>query len=125
MADYLADFVPDFVKDEQPREIILKLGHMVTNRIPYKLGLKKLTKYDPEYWGLALLLTDEEAEVALKMGLRKPRTLKQIMDLTGKSQKELEPLLEHMSWSGVLEYNWENPQHEKQWVLPMFVPGSA
>ncbi len=47
MADYLADFVPDFVKDEQPREIILKLGHMVTNRIPYKLGLKKLTKYDP------------------------------------------------------------------------------
>ena len=125
MADYLADFVPDFVKDEQPREIILKLGHMVTNRIPYKLGLKKLTKYDPEYWGLSLLLTDEEAEVALKMGLRKPRTLKQIMDLTGKSQQELEPLLEHMSWSGVLEYNWENPQHEKQWVLPMFVPGSA
>ncbi len=125
MADYLADFVPDFVKDEQPREIILKLGHMVTNRIPYKLGLKKLTKYDPEYWGLSLLLSDEEAEVALKMGLRKPRTLPQIMELTGKSQQELEPLLEHMSWSGVLEYNWENPQHEKQWVLPMFVPGSA
>ncbi len=24
-----------------------------------------------------------------------------------------------------MEYNWENPQHEKQYVLPMFVPGSA
>ena len=44
MADHLADFVPDFIEKEEPREVILKLGHMVTNRIPYRLGLKKLTK---------------------------------------------------------------------------------
>ena len=30
-----------------------------------------------------------------------------------------------MSVAGLLEYNWENPKHEKQYVLPMFVPGSA
>lgn len=30
-----------------------------------------------------------------------------------------------MAVNGVIEYNWENPQHEKQYVLPMFVPGSA
>ena len=58
------NFVPDFVEQEQEREIIIKLGHMVTNRIPYKLKLKKLTKYDPEYWGLSLLLTDEQAATA-------------------------------------------------------------
>ena len=119
------NFVPDFVEQEQEREIIIKLGHMVTNRIPYKLKLKKLTKYDPEYWGLSLLLTDEQAEIALKMGLRTPRTLPVIAELTGKTQEQLLPLLEDMSFSGILEYNWENPQHEKQWVLPMFVPGSA
>ena len=28
-----------------------------------------------------------------------------------------------MSVKGILEYNWENPQREKQYVLPMFVPG--
>ncbi len=28
-------------------------------------------------------------------------------------------------FNGVIEYNWENPKHEKQYVLPMFVPGSA
>ena len=125
MADYLADFVPDFIEKEEPREVILKLGHMVTNRIPYKLGLKKLTKYDPEYWGLSALLTDEMAEVALKMGLRTPRTLEEMMKLTGMEREPLEKLLNEMSYCGVVEYNWENPQRKKQWVLPMFVPGSA
>lgn len=125
MADYLEGFVPDFVENEQEREVILKLGKMVTNRIPYKLGLKKLTKYDPEYWGLSLLLTDEMAEVALKMGVRQPKTLNELTKLTGMDKDHLEKLLEEMSFSGVVEYNWENPQREKQYVLPMFVPGSA
>ena len=125
MADYLGDFVPDYIENQEPREVILKLGHLVTNRIPYKLGLKKLTKYDPEYWGLAALLTDEMAEVALKMGLRTPRTLDDMVKLTGMEREPLEKLLDEMSYSGVVEYNWENPEHKKQWVLPMFVPGSA
>lgn len=125
MADYLADFVPDFVEKEEEREVIIKLGKMVTNRTLHKLGLKKLTKYDPEYWGLSLLLTDEMAEVALKMGVRKPKTLDELVKLTGLKKEHLEKLLEEMSFSGVIEYNWENPQHEKQYVLPMFVPGSA
>ncbi len=30
-----------------------------------------------------------------------------------------------MSIIGVIEYNWENEKREKQYVLPMFVPGSA
>ncbi len=125
MADYLAGFVPDFVENEEPREVILQLGHMVTNRIPYRLKLKKLTKYDPEYWGLSMLLTDEQAEIALKMGVRKPRTMADIVKLTGKTETELEPLLADMSFAGILEYNWENETHTKQWVVPMFVPGSA
>ena len=125
MADYLAGFVPDFVEKEEPREIILKLGKMITNRIPVKLGMQKLTKYDPEYWGLSLLLTDEMAEIALKMGVRKPRTFDELLKLTGKDPQTLEKLLEEMSFAGVIEYNWENPTRTKQWVLPMFVPGSA
>lgn len=76
MADYLAGFYPEWVdKEENPRQIILDLGKMITNRIPVKLGFQKLNKYDPEYWGLATLLTDEQAEVALKMGVRKPKTM--------------------------------------------------
>jgi len=43
----------------------------VTDRIPQKLGLKRITRNDPEYWGLAGVLTDEEAELAIKLGGQK------------------------------------------------------
>ena len=107
------------------REPILKLGRMITDRVPIKLGFEKLTADSPEYWGLAPICTDEQAEIALKMGVRKPKTLKQMVKITGMEEKKLEAQLEQMAFNGLLEYNWENPQHEKQYVLPMFVPGSA
>lgn len=107
------------------REPILKLGKMITDRVPIKLGFEKLTADSPEYWGLAPICTDEQANIASKMGVRKPKTLKQMVQITGMDEKELEKQLEQMSFNGLLEYNWENPQHEKQYVLPMFVPGSA
>lgn len=68
---------------EPPRESIVKLGKMITDRIPQKLGIKKITPDDPEYWGLAGVVTDEEAEIALKLGVRKPKTLPEIAKLTG------------------------------------------
>lgn len=120
---------PDCIKDDGPfREPIAKLAKMITDRVPQKLGLKKITKDDPEYWGLAPLLSDEEALVALKMGVRKPKTFKQIQELTGVETEKLEEMLNHMSYTGVLEYNWENldgtnPNNEKRWIVPMFVPG--
>ena len=126
------ELYPDYVypehkadHNEPVRESIVKLGKMITDRIPQKLGIKKITQDDPEYWGLAAVVTDEEAEIALKMGVRKPKTLPEMVKITGIPEKELEPKLKEMSRKGLLEYNWENPAHEKQYVLPMFVPGSA
>ena len=112
-------------RDEHPRENLLKLGSMITNRI----GLKA-TADDPEYWGLASVMTDEMVEVALKMGVRKPKTTEQLMKLTKMEREPLEKLLTEMAWTGIVEYNWENldgknPNHEKRWILPLFVPGSA
>ena len=31
------------------REILFDLGKMITDRLPYKFGLKRLTETDPEY----------------------------------------------------------------------------
>lgn len=112
-------------ESKEPREVILKLGKMITNRIPIALGMEKLTTEDPEYWGLAAILTDEQAEVALSMGRRKPRTVDEVVKLCGKDRATTERLLEELSVLGVVEYNWENPKHEKQYLVPMFVPGSA
>lgn len=115
-------------RTDQPREKIVKLGRMITDRVPAKLG--GVTGNDPEYWGLAGLVTDEMADVALKMGVRKPKTFAQLQKLTGLEAGKLEKLLADMSLIGLLEYNWENldgknPSHEKRWILPQFVPGSA
>ena len=122
--DYVyPEFTPD--PNEPFREPIAKLGKKITDRIPQKLGLKKITRNDPEYWGLAGVLTDEEAELAVKLGVRKPKTLAEIVKLSGLEEKKREALLEEMSRKGLLEYNWENPKHEKQYVLPMYVPGCA
>lgn len=122
--DYVyPEFTPD--PNEPFREPIVKLGKKITDRIPQKLGLKKITRNDPEYWGLAGVLTDEEAELAVKLGVRKPKTLAEIVKLSGLEEKKCEALLEEMSRKGLLEYNWENPKHEKQYVLPMYVPGCA
>ena len=122
--DYVyPEFTPD--PNEPFREPIAKLGKKITDRIPQKLGLKKITRNDPEYWGLAGVLSDEEAELALKLGVRKPKTLPEIVKLSGLEEKKCEALLEEMSRKGLLEYNWENTAHEKQYVLPMYVPGCA
>ena len=68
--------------------------------------MKKITKYDPEYWGLSAMCTDEMAEVALKMGVRKPKTLDEMVKLTGMERTHLEELLQQMAVNGVIEYNW-------------------
>ena len=113
---------------EEPRPKIAKLGAMITDRVPAKL--KGVKGNDPEYWGLADLISDEMADVALKMGVRKPKTIGQLMKLTKLEREPLQKLLDDMAWVGLIEYNWEhldgkNPDHEKRYVLPQFVPGSA
>lgn len=118
----------DIPKTDAPREKIIKLGQMITDRVPAKLhGVKA---EDPEYWGLAGVVTDEMADVALKMGVRKPKTLQQLVKITGMEEQKLETLLGEMAYVGLVEYNWENldgknPKGEKRYVLPRFVPGSA
>ena len=52
---------------KEERKLILKLGQMITDRVGVKVTVE-----DPEYWGLAEVLTDEMAEVCLSMKVRKP-----------------------------------------------------
>ena len=104
----------------EERKLILKLGQMITDRIGHKV-----TVDDPEYWGLAEVLTDEMAEVCLSMKVRKPMTLEEIAKKSGKDKDRVQKLLDEMSVIGMIEYNWENEDRHKQYVLPMFVPGCA
>ena len=116
--DIGSEFVPPI--PENPRPAIVALCEHCTNRI---LGRKELLPY--EYWSFAEAATDEQATMLCKLKMRVPYTLDAAVSTTGIAAEKLEPMLDDLSYVGLLEYNWENDAHEKQWVLPMLVPGSA
>jgi NADPH-dependent glutamate synthase beta subunit-like oxidoreductase/ferredoxin len=125
--DPRAGIIPDTVDMNAPlREALVRFSTHVTDRKNIKLGIEKITKESPEYWGLYNLITDEQCEIALKMEKRKPKTFEQIFALCpGYTRQELQKQLDEMSFNGVIEWNYENESGEKQYVLPMYVPGSA
>lgn len=69
----------------EQRDLIIKLGQKITDRIGVKV-----TVDDPEYWGLAGVVTDEMAEVALSMKVRVPATAEEIAGRCGKDLAVLE-----------------------------------
>ena len=108
------------------KENLLRLGKKMTDRIPYKLGLEKLDDSCPEYWGLVNILDDDMVNIALSMKQRVPMTLDEISESSGWTDKAaLEKKLYDMGCIGMIEWNWENKDRTKQYILPLFVPGSA
>ena len=107
------------------RKALKLLCKKITDRMPVALGLEKITEESPEYLGLENVVTDEMAEVAVVMDKRVPITAAEVAKKCGKPLARTEELLEELALRGVIEYNWENEDHHKQYVLPMFVPGSA
>ena len=107
------------------RKALKLLCKKITDRMPVALGLEKITEESPEYLGLENVVTDEMAEVAVVMDKRVPITAAEVTKKCGKPLTRTEELLEELALRGVIEYNWENEDHHKQYVLPMFVPGSA
>ena len=133
MPEMSKKIVPPHMGDKNPSEKIIALGKKITDVAKHKLG--KVTADDPEYWGLAALITDEMADVALKMKLRTPYTFEEMKALCPElDEKKLQALLDEMSYIGLLEYDYgyhydhngrTAPQSERRYILPMFVPGSA
>lgn len=126
-------FIPEHKGEKEPREKILKLGKKITDCLPHKLH--GLTTDDPEYWGLACVVTDEMADIALKMKVRKHYTFEQLLKMNkGYTSAELQKILDEMSHIGILEYDYGDlydkngpieGKRERRYLLPLFVPGSA
>lgn len=116
---------PGPASSEAPKPGVLREAAKMTDRMLHK------TNYDdPDYWGLASVMTEEEAALTRHMKRRVPETLEQVAAGAGVSKEKAQELLDSMSIKGCIEYNWENldgknPKGEKRYVLPMFVPGAA
>ena len=92
------------------RKNIAKLAKTLTQDVRLKLGQIDVEDR-PEYIMLDTLLNDEQCELMLHMKQRKPVKVAEMAKKIAKI--------------GLIEYNWHNPEHEKQYVIPVFVVGSA
>ena len=121
--------------DKAPSEKIIKLGRKITDVAGHIMGGVKVE--DPEYWGLAEIITEEMAEVGLSMKKRVPYTFSELCHLNKipkEGEEKFQKLLDEMSYIGLLEYDSgyhydhngrTREQTERRYILPMFVPGSA
>ena len=90
-----------------------------------KTGLVRMDESRWEYRMLDALLTDEMAELMLKMGRRKPTTAAELAKKSGWDEARIQELLDELSDIGLVEYNRHNSDRHKQYVVPIFVVGSA
>lgn len=83
--------------------------------------MTKITEESPEYYSLNCL-TDEEADVAACLGLRKPRNLDYVVSKCGKSKEETKKILDRLGYLGVIKIYTEN--NETLYFMQIFAPGT-
>ena len=84
-------------------------------------GLVKVKPEDPEYRIFEPLVTDEMAEIALCLEIRKFKTVEQVAAKCGKPAAEVEKVLYQMAVDGVIKL--ETVDGVDQYCLELFVPG--
>ena len=124
-------------------EKMLKLGKMMTDVVFHATGLQKMDQNSWEYVGINSGLkfaeykydrqtADDVLDVCLSFGKRrKPLTFAQLKERNpGWDDARLDRALDAACVSSFLEYHYENadgknPNHEKRWMLDIYVPGSG
>ena len=129
--------IPPHMGDKNPSQKIIKLGKKITDVAGHMIG--GVTADDPEYWGLAEIITEEMADVGLSMDKRVPYTFDELVNRNKEKVAEVgrdgfQKILDEMCYIGLLEYDYgyhydhngrTAPPSERRYILPMFVPGSA
>ena len=85
--------------------------------------VNKIDENAPEYYALASILTDEEADVAIAAGLRKERPLEYLVKKTGMSEKKVKELADHLAWIGVFRVTTNPVTKKDQYFMQIFAPG--
>ena len=100
------------------RPKIVKLARMVGGIA----GLANAINEDaPEYYALNEVVSDEQADVALTLGLRKPRTVEYVSKKCGKSIEETHKILMELAKIGVCKVYHEDGK--ELFMVQIFAPG--
>lgn len=109
------------LKNKEPiRWNALRLAQMVTSRATEPMTPKLI-----EYRTFAAVLSDEVIDVAIKMGVRKPKTFGEIQKLTKLSTEDLERILKEILNVGLGEFSYEGPNGERVYFIDIPVSGSS
>ena len=101
------------------RPKIVKLCHIVGGLTGV---VNKIDENAPEYYSLASIVTDDEADVAIAAGLRKERDAEYLAKKTGKSVEEVEKLAQHLAWLGVFRWTIDK-EGKNKYFMQIFAPG--
>ncbi len=83
----------------------------------------KIDENSPEYYCMAGLLSDEEADVAIAVGMRRERTLGYIAKKTNKTPEQLKPSLDNLVYYGILRRVFSKELGEDTYYMQIFAPG--
>ncbi len=83
----------------------------------------KIDENAPEYYCMAGILTDEEADVAIAAGLRKERTAAYLARKVGKTVQEVQPLLDNLVYYGIFRRSHNETLGEDTYYMQIFAPG--
>ena len=100
------------------RKKIVKLAKMIGGLTGM---VNKIDENAPEYYSLACCVSDDQADVALAMGLRKPKTIEEIAKGCGKSIEETKKLADELADLGVCKLYQENGKDI--YLVQIFAPG--
>ncbi|MEG1108729.1 MAG: FAD-dependent oxidoreductase [Oscillospiraceae bacterium] len=98
------------------REKIVELANLIRS-----MPDAPLKETAPEYYGLACVVTDEMADVALKMDLRQYMTTEAIAERCGKSVEETYEMMRLLEDVGIVESKTTDGKDE--FIILTFVPG--
>ncbi len=102
------------------RPKIVKLAKMIGGIAG---AMNKIDENAPEYYSLDCVVTDDMADIALIIGLRKPRTFEYIAKRSGKTKKETKALLDQLAYTGVAKVYPDKEDGKNRYFVNIFAPG--
>lgn len=83
----------------------------------------RITEDAPEYYCMANIVSDDEADIAIAAGLRKERTAEYLAKKVGKTVEEITPSLDRLVYYGIFRRTFDEKLGEDVYFMQIFAPG--
>lgn len=85
--------------------------------------VNRIDENAPEYYCLASILTDDEADIAIACGLRTERTVEYLAKKVRRPVDEVRKDAEHLAWIGVFRITTDPGDGKDRFFMQIFAPG--